>query len=145
CDLATNRDLPQGNTWLVGYHPDGPADRTLLAGVIRDHQQRIQATLVNYACHPTTLAHENRLLSPDYVGAMRGVVSTATAAPCLFLQGASGELAPKEQYVADTEVADRHGRRLGYAVLAALESLLPVGQGLELQGSLSSGAPLALW
>mgnify|MGYP006172841585 CR=1 FL=1 len=31
-------------------------------------------TIVNYACHPTTLAWENRDISPDYIGAMREVI-----------------------------------------------------------------------
>jgi len=145
CDLATHRDLPQGDTFLVGFNPDENADKTLLVGCIRDGAGVIQGTVVNYACHPTTLAHDNRLLSPDYVGAMREVVSAATQAPCLFLQGASGELAPREQYVGDTGVADSHGRQLGYAVLAALEALLPNHTQLSLSGTLTSGAPLAIW
>ncbi len=37
--------------------------------------------------------------------------------------GASGELAPREQYTGDTAVADRHGTSLGHAVLAALAEL----------------------
>src|SRR5690606_20141880 len=117
----------------------------VLVGCIRDDSGKVLGTVVNYACHPTTLAHNNRLLSPDYVGAMRELVSTATEAPCLFLQGASGELAPREQYVADTKVADSHGRKLGYAVLPALESLWPTHTRLALTGSLTPGARLPLW
>ena len=63
-------------------------------------------TVVNYACHPTTLAWQNTLISPDYVGALREVVERATEAPCLFLQGASGDLGPREGFVGDAEVAD---------------------------------------
>ena len=144
-DLATNRDLVQDGQYWVGYNPEAKADTTLLVGCIRDDVGKVLGTVVNYACHPTTLAHGNRLLSPDFVGAMREVVSTTTNAPCLFLQGASGELAPREQYIADTEVVDAHGRKLGYAVLATLESLLPNHTRLALTGSLTSGAPLAIW
>src|SRR5690606_21470735 len=144
-DLATNRDLVQDDQYWVGYNPEAKADTTLLVGCVRNDEGRVLGTMVNYACHPTTLAQGNRLLSPDYVGAMREVVSTSTNAPCLFLQGASGELAPREQYVADTEVVDGHGRKLGYAVLATLESLLPNHTQLALTGSLTSGAPLAIW
>ena len=72
-------------------------------------------TVVNYACHPTTLAWENTLLSPDYVGAMREVVEAHTRSPCLFLQGASGDLGPRDGYVGDPAVADRNGRQLGFA------------------------------
>src|SRR5690606_27677905 len=103
------------------------------------------ATLVNYACHPTTLAWQSREVSPDYVGAMREIVERATGAPCLFVQGASGELAPREQYTGDVAVADRHGRSLGHAVMAALDALPEPGEQLTLDGVVESGAPLAIW
>src|SRR5439155_23204094 len=66
-------------------------------------------------------------------------------APCLFLQGASGELAPAEQYTGDTAVADRHGTRVGYAALSALEAMGPAGKGLTYDRTVESGAPLAVW
>jgi hypothetical protein len=145
CDLARHRDLPDGDRLVCGFNPDGPADDTLLvARAVADSGETV-ATVVNYACHPTTLAWENRLLSPDWVGAMREVVERATEAPCLFLQGASGELGPAEGLTGDAAVADRNGRRVGYAALAALEGLLPAGERLEYEGVVESGAPLAVW
>ena len=63
--------------------------------------------MVNYACHPTTLAWQNTLISPDYVGAMREVVGSRHDAPCLFLQGASGDVGPRVGFVGDTEQAAR--------------------------------------
>ena len=125
CDLAHNRDQQQpGSTrYVVGHNENEPADDTLLVGRVEEiGSNRIMATIVNYACHPTTLAWDNRLISPDFPGAMREVVEPATDAPCLFLQGASGELSPIEQYVGDTAVCERHGRRLGHAALSVLES-----------------------
>ena len=77
---------------------------------------------------------QNRLLSPDYIGAAREVLETAFGAPALFLQGASGELAPRDDYVGDAAVADRNGRQLGYAAAAAVESLPPPGTPLRLHG-----------
>jgi hypothetical protein len=149
CGLASNRDLPEPGTsrYVVGFNPDAPADDTLLVGrVTLDADGRVLATIANYACHPTTLAYDNRLLSPDYVGAMREVVEGATAgAPCLFLQGASGELAPREQYVGDVKVADAHGRVLGYAVLSTLHTMLAPGMKLGFAGVVESGATLAVW
>ncbi|GAA1411823.1 hypothetical protein [Oerskovia paurometabola] len=103
------------------------------------------ATIVNYACHPTTLAWQNTLVSPDYVGAMRDLVEESTGAPVAFFQGASGELAPREQYTGDVAVADRHGTSLGHAVLAALAELPPPGTALELTRVVQSGAPLGVW
>jgi hypothetical protein len=151
CSLAANRDLrdpdPNADRFLCGFNPEGDADDTLLVGrITRDGDNHAIATIVNYACHPTTLAWDNKLLSPDYVGAMREVVEQHTDhALCLFLQGASGELAPRYQYVGDPAVADGHGRQLGYAVLSVLESMLPPRKKLVYQGIVESGAPLAVW
>jgi hypothetical protein len=148
CNLAQNRDLPdpEHSRYLSGFHPDGFADDTLLLGRVTDPQGKIQATLVNYACHPVTLAWENRLISPDFVGAMREMVEEKTdGAPCLFLQGASGELAPRDQYTADLSVADRNGRILAYAALSTLETMMPPTTGLYFAGAVESGAPLGVW
>ena len=147
CDLATNRDLPDPNSEriVVGYNPANPADDTLLVGRVAARDGDVLATIVNYACHPTTLAWQNRLISPDFLGAMREVIEAHTCAPCLFLQGASGELAPAEQYSGDTKLADRHGRRLGFAVMAALEAMDRPGERLAFEQVVESGAALAVW
>lgn len=149
CDLATNRDYvsPDDGRILTGFNPQGTADDTLLVGrVTRDSDQSILATIVNYACHPTILAWENHLVSPDYLGAMREVVERETnQAACLFIQGASGDLAPAWQYTGDTSLADLHGRRLGHAVVATLLGMTPPGTQLAFQGVVESGAVLAVW
>jgi Neutral/alkaline non-lysosomal ceramidase, N-terminal len=148
CALASNRDLPDTHRprFLTGYNPDAVADDTLLVGRITAGDGRTLATLVNYACHPTTLAWQNTLISPDYVGAMREVIEAHTdGARCLFLQGASGELAPREQYTGDVAVADRHGRALGWACMATLETMPSPGMRLGFDSVVESGAPLAVW
>ncbi len=76
---------------------------------------------------------------------MREVVERETGCLAVFLQGASGELAPAWQYVGDPAVADRRGARLGHAVLATLYGMNPPGKELVFRGSVKSGAPLAVW
>jgi hypothetical protein len=147
--LAHNRDFydpPEERFYcgFTGYHLFG-SDKVLV-GRVTAKDGAVAATIVNYACHPTTLAFENSLISPDYVGAMRELVEAHTGqAPCLFLQGASGELAPREQYTDDTTIADSNGRQLGYAVLATLEGMLPPNTALRMEGIVESGASLLLW
>lgn len=148
CGLARNRDLlePAGERWICGFNPLKSADDTLLVGrVTSERDGRIRSVIVNYACHPTTLAWDNRLISPDYVGAMREVVERETGAPVAFLQGASGELAPSRQYTGDIAVADANGRALGFAVLSSLTGMLPPQTELAFRGVQESGAPLGLW
>jgi hypothetical protein len=147
CDLARHRDHWDAATEQVvcGFNPAGPADDTVtLARAVSDSGKTL-GTIVNYACHPTTLAWQNTLVSPDYVGAMREVVERETRAPCLFLQGASGDLGPKEGYVGDTAVADRNGRQIGFAALSGLEALPPPGTAFVYTGPVVSGATLGTW
>ncbi|MCA9089342.1 MAG: alkaline ceramidase [Planctomycetaceae bacterium] len=149
CGLATTRDLPdpepKSDRYLCGFNPEGDPDDTLLVGRITDAHGQLRATIVNYACHPTTLAWENKAISPDYIGAMRETIYESTGAPAVFLLGACGELAPRYQYVGDTTVADAHGRELGYAALSTLSGMEPPAQQLAFMGAVTSGAPLAKW
>jgi hypothetical protein len=148
CALATHRDLwdPNSEQYVSGYNPDGPTDDTVLVARITNDSGRPLGTIVNYACHPTTLAWGSTLLSPDFVGAMREVVESATGgAPCLFLQGAGGDLGPREGFTSDVTVADRNGRQLGYAAMAALEALPPPATRYQFQGAVVSGATVGLW
>ncbi len=147
CGLASVRDLPdpERDRILCGFNPDAAADDTLLFGRITDDAGKLQATLVNYACHPTTMAWENTSISPDYIGAMRETMEDATGATAFFLQGASGDLASRHQYVGDGSVPDAHGRQLGYAALATLNDMVPAGTALRYTGVMESGAPLAVW
>lgn len=147
CSLAQNRDFwdAEHRLFACGFNPSGTTDDTVLVARITDEAGRNVGAIVNYACHPTTLAWDNTLISPDFVGAMREVVETATGVTCLFLQGASGDLGPREGYVGDVAVADRNGRQLGYAALAALEALPQPGIGYEYAGPVISGATIGTW
>ena len=147
CDLAAHRDtFDDARGYAVcGFHPEGPTDDTVLVARVTADSGEPLATLVNYACHPTTLAWENTLISPDYIGAMREVVEAATASPCFFIQGASGDIGPREGFVGDVTVADRNGRQLGYAALSALEALPRANQEFEYAGPVVSGATLGVW
>lgn len=147
CNLAAHRDYwdEDNQLWACGYDPDTPADDTVLTARAHAEDGTLLATLVNYACHPTTLAWDNTLISPDYPGAMRETIEEVTGVPCLFLQGASGELGPVEGFVGDTSVADRNGRQLGHAALSAIESLPDPNTRFEYTGPVVSGATLGEW
>ncbi len=147
CDLARHRDLwdESRQEYVCGFNPHGPSDSTVVIARVVASGGATLATIVNYACHPTTLAWDNRLVSPDYPGAMRDIIEGATKAPCLFIQGASGDLGPREGFVGDTEVADRHGRKLGYAALSILEGLDPPLTEYTYRSAVVSGATIGTW
>lgn len=147
CNLAAHRDYydETSKQFVCGFNPEGLADDTVLLARIENADGKCFATLVNYACHPTTLAWENTKISPDYIGSMREIIEKETLAPCLFLQGASGDLGPKEGFVGDHKVADRNGRQLGYAVLSGLQCLAPSAMHFIYAGPVVSGATLGIW
>lgn len=151
CNLAQNRDFfdDEADRFVCGFNPGGMTDDSVpVARVFSEASGKTLATMINYACHPTTLAWDNTLISPDYVGAMREVVETATDAPCFFIQGASGDIGPRDGFVGDVEVADRNGRQLGYAALSALESLpanTADGSKMTYTGAVISGATIGTW
>lgn len=155
CSLATNRDYwdDERRQFVCGFNPLEPADDTLLVARITQttEQHQLLATIVNYACHPTTLAWQNELISPDFIGALRELVERETAIagseppPCIFLQGASAELGPRDGFCGEVAAADANGRQLGYSALAALIALPPPLTKLVYQGPKISGATLGVW
>jgi hypothetical protein len=147
CNLARNRDLVlDSETFLCSVNPDGPTDDTVLVGRVTDMNGKIIATMVNYACHPVSLGGGNKLISPDYYGAMREVVERDTGgAPCLFLHGASGDMTPLRSYESDPAIADQNGRQLGYAALSTLTGMLPPEQEIAFDRIEDSGARLGRW
>lgn len=146
-ELACHRDAwdEATNQYVCGMNPGGPTDFTLVAARVTDEAGRLRATFVNYSCHPTTLAWENSLISSDFPGAMCETVEKQTGAPCVFLQGASGDVGPRHGYVGDPAIADKNGRELAWSALAALESLGPPNADFHYTGPVISGATLGVW
>jgi len=147
CNMAANRDYwdDKRGLYACGFNPDAPADDTVVVARVSNNAAKTVAVIVNYGCHPTTLAWDNSLISPDYVGALRETVEQATGATCVFVQGACGDLGPREDYVGDTAIADKNGRQVGYAALSALESMDPPLTDFDYIGPVISGATLGDW
>ncbi|MEM8533588.1 MAG: neutral/alkaline non-lysosomal ceramidase N-terminal domain-containing protein, partial [Chloroflexota bacterium] len=127
-DVAVNRRQRNPNGLVViGQNPDGPVDRSLAVVQVADQQGAVMATLVNMACHPTVLRPDNRMASADWPGVMRAVVEAQTKVPCLFVQGACGDLGPRVQRHSQMQWAEctRLGQEVGEAVLALVHSTQP--------------------
>ncbi len=147
CDMGHHRDFfdAESNQYVCGFNPDHAAGLPVHVIRMTDESDRLMATVVNYPCHPTTLAWDNTLISPDYVGAMREVVEKATGAPCLFTLAPCGDIGPKHGFVGDVEVADQNGRQLAYAALSALESMPAPATDYHYAGPVISGATIGNW
>jgi hypothetical protein len=68
-------------------------------GVLRivDEAGAMRGVVLNYACHPTCLTGENRLVSAEYCGYATHLIQQETGATALFLTGAIGDVGPVER------------------------------------------------
>src|SRR5439155_7400089 len=84
-------------------------------GVIRidSAEGRPIAILVNFAAHPTILAWENRLISPDYPGTVRRTAENLAGGIGFFLQGAAGNQDTIRDFSGSVEDTRWIGRQIG--------------------------------
>lgn len=147
CGMAANRDYwdAEAGHPVCGFNPQGEPDQTVVVARFSAPSGQLLATMVNYSCHPTSLAWENTLISPDYPGALRETVEKSTGAPCTFALGACGDQGPRDGFVGDPAVADRNGRQVGHAALSVLEGMGAPAADFVYQGPVISGATLGAW
>lgn len=126
--IAVNRrERKTGGEVEIGVNPDGVVDRSVGIVQVCTPEGEPQATVVNLACHNVVLGPTNRLVSADWAGAMRRRIERVTGAPCLFIQGATGDLNPDHMWGEnDREMVEEVGGRAAEGVLAALDGLQPV-------------------
>jgi hypothetical protein len=93
-----------------------PIDRELMVMRVEDLQGKPIAHAVNFAAHPTMQDNKVLKFSADYVGVLAAEVESATGAPCLFLQGAAGDLSANPG-------VERGPSRFGQAVAREVLSL----------------------
>ncbi len=117
--LAVNRRMtrPDG-TAAVGFNPDGVVDHTLTVVRLDGEDDRPVATLVHYACHPIILGPDNTLVTPEYPGIVKRVVESSLGGHCLFVQGACGDIGPRELFVPDVATYRRLGTMIGHEAAA---------------------------
>lgn len=79
---------------ILGQNPDGPCDARVAVLRIDRADGAPLAAVLNYACHPVSLAGRCTHISADFPGVARRLVEEQTGATCLFLQGATGDVNP---------------------------------------------------
>jgi len=166
CHINSNRRcVTPGGERFLGVNPDGPCDHEVLVArfnplttkdecrmtnggaaapfVIRHSSfDKPLATLVNYACHGTIMGPANRLITPDYAGAMKRVVEEALGGRCLFLLGSAGDQGPVQGFQADTKVYRQLGAVLGHEVAKVALGLNSIPSSVKFREVIPSGAPL---
>lgn len=131
-DIAHNRRVViDGQCWMRWRNleklPSSPVDRELTAIQLESLAGKPVATLVQYACHPVIFASDNTEYSADWCGAMCREVQQHTGAPCLFLQGAAGDINPYFDKMSLEEGAvaavGAEGNKAAQAVFSALKAV----------------------
>lgn len=147
CGMAADRNCwdDERKIHVCGYNPGVPSPDVVTVARISRPGGALRGSIVHYACHPTTLGWESSVISPDFIGTLREVVEKQTGTTCVYFQGASGDLGPRDGFVGDPAVADRNGRAVGFAALSALELLGPPETTFEYAGPVVSGATLGAW
>ena len=114
-------------------HTDGILDRSLPVLRVRDTEGGLIAMLVSYACHPTVLGADNRLMTADYPHYLRTRIETEyPGAIAVFLNGCAGDAnighSPKASWTTAAqntrtfENAERLGTRIAVAAMKAPEN-----------------------
>jgi hypothetical protein len=116
-ELAANRNAA-----------NGPFDPTLSVLAARRGDRELFAVLVHFACHPTVLSAENRLISADFVGPLRHAYGQLfPSATMLYGNGAAGDVSTRfVRRGQDFEEAERIGAGLALASMKALASARPL-------------------
>jgi hypothetical protein len=145
--VAVNRreTAPNGRT-VTGVNPDGEIDPEVLVVRFDGLDGEPIASIVGYTMHPTFLGPTNRMISSDWPGHMRKVVEQVTGAPCLFAQGATGDIGPGPKgFTDDLKALHAVGGQVGCEAARVFLSLDLPPVTYEHERIWESGAPLGKW
>jgi hypothetical protein len=111
--------------------PSGPSDPRLTVLATRRGDGSLQGVLCHFACHPTILGANNRLVSADFPGALREALKVAVdrdgrAPVVLFANGAAGDVSTRfTRHAQDAGEVSRVGAVLATAAVRALDNASP--------------------
>jgi len=143
CHINSNRRSVSPNEGrFLGVNPDGPCDHEVIVVRFDSVRDRPVATLVNYTCHGTIMGPANRLITPDFPGAMKRVVEDAVGGRCVYLLGSAGDQGPVQGFQADTKVYRQLGAVLGHEAAKVALSLKSIPSAVKFREIIPSGAPL---
>jgi neutral ceramidase len=146
CHINTNRRAvtPAGERFL-GINAEGACDHEVIVVRLDAADGNPLATLVNFACHPTIMGPPNRLITPDYPGAMKRVVEHAVGGKCFFMQGSAGDQGPLQGFQADPKLYRDYGAILGHEVAKVALGLRTLPSQAKFREVIPSGAPLGMY
>ena len=145
-DININRrPADEKGNLFTGRNWEGIVDHSVDVIGFDDEHGNIVSTIVGYACHPTILGPENRLISPDYPGHLRKTVEGIVGGSCLFFQGYAGNQGPVHTFVGEVEVARKAGKILGLEASKVRMSIDPFERKEKLVEIIPAGADLGMY
>lgn len=108
-------------------HPEWPIDPAMRVLLV-DGEDGLIASVVNFACHATVLSGANLMLSGEFPGAAARLLMEQTGAPCVWLNGACGNVNPV-WIRQDFASVERIGQIAGGQALRTLGELRTIGPG----------------
>ncbi len=113
CHVAVNRrETAPGGRTVTGVNPDGAIDPEVLVVRIDGVDGTSIGSIVAYTMHPTIHGAKQQADQFDWPGYLkRAVMEEITGAPCLFAQGATGDIGPGPLGFSDDHVRDAGSRR----------------------------------
>jgi putative membrane-bound dehydrogenase-like protein len=119
--FAMNRREPTERGIINGKNPAGPVDHSVPVLVVSGADGKPRAVVFGYACHNTTLQYYK--WSGDYAGFAQIEVERAfPGATAVFWTGCGADANPQPR--GTVELAQKHGKELGDAVIATVKGEL---------------------
>ena len=92
--LGINRRQIKDGEVILGQNPEGPYNPKMTALVFKDTEGNNIGSIIHYAAHPTC-GGENLSITRDWPGYMIDRVEEITGAPCMYINGAEGDVGPR--------------------------------------------------
>ena len=88
------REIDANGNVILGQNPDGPYDPTLIVVSFKSLNGQNLGSFVHFAVHPT-VAGANLSITRDWPGYMIDRITEITGAPCMYINGAEGDIGPR--------------------------------------------------
>lgn len=104
------RELDSDGVVILGQDPNGPYNPTMTVISFKAVTGENIGSIIHFAAHPTA-ADRNLSITRDWPGLMIDRLTEVTGAPCMFINGAEGDIGPRlsngkttggERYVIET-------------------------------------------
>lgn len=88
------RELDANGEVILGQNPDGPYDPTMTVVTFKTTDGDTIGTMIHFASHPTAVGI-NLSITRDWPGYMIDRIEQITGAPCMYINGAEGNVGPR--------------------------------------------------